>query len=111
MKSYIDYIVMECDKPTFAPAMLSSIFQHHSEEDQVHVTTFVMTHAVQILLFALVQWTGDRFYSRGKDDYLHRYPTPAGYDCDDKDCGWSLLCGGLTPCGCYVPAYSIQKDL
>lgn len=44
------------------------------EVPQIHTIAFMLVHAVQLLLFAPVDWVENRIYSR--DVYDHRFPLP-----------------------------------
>ncbi|EHK19983.1 uncharacterized protein TRIVIDRAFT_68566 [Trichoderma virens Gv29-8] len=68
-----------CKKPTLVPITVSVLKGKNSDNDCVDATAFVAVHALQILMFASIDWAQDRPYSRDLAVYEHRYPTPSGY--------------------------------
>ncbi|UKZ72665.1 hypothetical protein TrVFT333_000298 [Trichoderma virens FT-333] len=68
-----------CKKPTLVPITVSVLKGKNSDNDCVDTTAFVAVHALQILMFASIDWAQDRPYSRDLAVYEHRYPTPSGY--------------------------------
>lgn len=73
-------VIKGCKVPTFIP-VTNSVMRGGSskEDDAIHPIAFVAVHAIQILMFAPMDWEDDRQYVTDAEAYIHRYPTPAGF--------------------------------
>ncbi|KAJ4114763.1 hypothetical protein NW768_011317 [Fusarium equiseti] len=81
IREFVDHIVNYCPKPTFVPVrkwhfrtVRNETFRHKAFE--LSPEAFVLSHAVQILLFAPQDFSPHRVYSRDSAKYEHRFPTP-----------------------------------
>lgn len=79
LQSLIDRIVNCISFPIYLPITRNMVSQMTEENDSIDVAATILVHAIQILLFAPTQWNPDIVYKRDTDDYIHRYPTPAGH--------------------------------
>ncbi|KAF5584723.1 snf2 family helicase [Fusarium subglutinans] len=80
IKSFVDRIAKLCPKPTLIPVLNKHVDSRVSSiKGQISRKAFVLVHAVQILLFAPMDWDRDRVYSRDREKYVHRFPTPAEF--------------------------------
>ncbi|KAK7397912.1 hypothetical protein QQX98_012715 [Neonectria punicea] len=79
-------VLQHCSRPTFIPTINKLIFANveSMNPNDVSKTTFILVHAVQILLFSPTNFVLDREYSRDRQAYPHRFPTPAGIGGDLK---------------------------
>ncbi|KAF5966992.1 hypothetical protein FCOIX_12213 [Fusarium coicis] len=50
-----------------------------NKAQQISVQAFVLVHAIQILLFAPMDWDSKRVYSRDNEKYIRRFSTPADF--------------------------------
>ncbi|KAM0484291.1 hypothetical protein ACHAPX_001711 [Trichoderma viride] len=85
VRNVVDLVVKHCTKPTFIPVLDSVVLDTEPDtgSDKIHITSFILCHAVQILLFAPTEWNKDLVYSRHSADYIHRYPSPAVHEGQD----------------------------
>ncbi|CZR36035.1 uncharacterized protein FPRO_03705 [Fusarium proliferatum ET1] len=80
IKSFVDRVAKLCPRPTLIPALNKHVDSRVlSNKEQISPKAFVLAHAVQILLFAPIDWDRERVYSRDRGKYVHRFPTPAEF--------------------------------
>ncbi|KAF5547475.1 snf2 family helicase [Fusarium mexicanum] len=81
IKSFVDRVAKLCPKPTLIPVLNKHVDSRVllDNKEQISPKAFVLAHAVQILLFAPMDWDRDRVYSRDREKYVHRFPTPAEF--------------------------------
>ncbi|KAF5693556.1 metal-nicotianamine transporter YSL11 [Fusarium denticulatum] len=79
IKSFVDRVVNLCPRPTLIPVLNKHVDSRvlPKNKERISLKAFVLAHAVQILFFAPMDWDRDRVYSRDKERYSHRFPTPA----------------------------------
>ncbi|UZP40505.1 hypothetical protein NXS19_008321 [Fusarium pseudograminearum] len=79
VRDFVDRIIELCPQPTFLPVRndhVSEAVDRWWAPKDLHPQAFVLAAAAQILLFAPQDWDPNRVYSRDKDEYVHRFPTP-----------------------------------
>lgn len=78
VRDFVDQVVRLCPKPTFIRILPDSFSLKgpSSEQRKYALHSFVLSHAVQILLFAPQERNPNRAYSRDRASYAHRFPTP-----------------------------------
>ncbi|KAF4454842.1 hypothetical protein F53441_2712 [Fusarium austroafricanum] len=80
VKKFVDNIVLLCTRPTFIPALKKHISGNTPSGRgplDICPEAFILSHAVQILLFAPQDWDPKRVYSRNQGKYPHRFPSPS----------------------------------
>jgi hypothetical protein len=78
VRDFVNQVVTLCPKPTFI-RVLPEHFSHKwppKERKRYALRAFVLSHAVQILLFAPQDRIPNRIYSRDGPHYAHRFPSP-----------------------------------
>lgn len=78
VRDFVDQVVTLCPKPTFIRVLPKYFWRTGSQETRrkYALQSFVLSHAVQILLFASQDRVSNRVYSRDRTSYAHRFPTP-----------------------------------
>jgi len=78
VRDFVDQVVRLCPKPTFIRILPKtfSLKGPSSEQRKYALQSFVLSHAVQILLFGPQDQNPNRAYSRDRASYAHRFPTP-----------------------------------
>ncbi|SCO36209.1 uncharacterized protein FFMR_03986 [Fusarium fujikuroi] len=80
IKSFVDRVAKLCPRPTLIPVLNKHVDSRvFSNKEQISTKAFVLAHAIQILLFAPMDWDRERVYSRDREKYVHRFPTPAEF--------------------------------
>ncbi|KAF4503723.1 hypothetical protein FAGAP_1 [Fusarium agapanthi] len=81
IKSFVDRVAKVCPRPTLIPVLNKHVDSRVSSDNKKQISSkaFVLAHAVQILVFAPMSWDKDRVYSRDREKYIHRFPTPAEF--------------------------------
>ncbi|KLP19566.1 uncharacterized protein LW94_14915 [Fusarium fujikuroi] len=80
IKSFVDRVAKLCPRPTLIPVLNKHVDSRvFSNKEQIYTKAFVLAHAIQILLFAPMDWDRERVYSRDREKYVHRFPTPAEF--------------------------------
>lgn len=80
LQEAVTTVIKGCKVPTFIP-LTNSVLQGGSskEDDKINPVAFVAVHAIQILMFAPMDWEEDRQYVTDAEAYTHRYPTPTAF--------------------------------
>ncbi|KAJ4011880.1 hypothetical protein NW752_004277 [Fusarium irregulare] len=81
VREFVNYIVEYCPQPTFVPVRKWHLLKVHKQTFkhkafELSPEAFVLSHAVQVLLFASQDFRPHRVYSRDSAKYEHRFPTP-----------------------------------
>ncbi|QGI61236.1 hypothetical protein CEK27_005207 [Fusarium fujikuroi] len=80
IKSFVDRVAKLCPRPTLIPVLNKHVDSRVlSNKEQISTKAFVLAHAIQILLFAPMDWDRERVYSRDREEYVHQFPTPAEF--------------------------------
>jgi hypothetical protein len=75
VREFTNNVAKLCTKPTFIPVLHNTV-STPGQPGIIWSSTFILAHAVQILLSAPQDWNSYRVYSRDRRAYAHRFPTP-----------------------------------
>lgn len=64
-------IIGGCKRPVLIPITRSTLEGSSNEADSINTVAFIAAHAIQILMFAPMDWDGDRQYEIGPEAYRH----------------------------------------
>ncbi|KPM45986.1 hypothetical protein AK830_g452 [Neonectria ditissima] len=75
---FVQNVFKSCIRPTFIPTINKVVFANldNMKPNDISKTTFILVHAIQILLFSPTDFDPSRKYTRDRNAYPHRFPTP-----------------------------------